>query len=77
MTGPPPPVGDYHRASWDHQRALVEAELGDPARAIELLEASAARRSRAESRSRAVVLYKLAERQLAAGRVEAACATWH
>ncbi|KOV11662.1 hypothetical protein ADK60_34170 [Streptomyces sp. XY431] len=77
VTGPPPPVGDYHRASWDHQRALVEAELGDPARAIELLEASAARRSRAESRSRAVVLYKLAERQLAAGRVEAACATWH
>ncbi|MFJ4674130.1 hypothetical protein [Kitasatospora purpeofusca] len=77
VTGPPPPVGDYHRASWDHQRALVEAELGDPARAIEFFETSAARRSRTESRSRAVVLSKLAERQLAAGRVEAACATWH
>ncbi|MFD7593758.1 tol-pal system YbgF family protein [Kitasatospora sp. NPDC059812] len=76
-TGPPPPIGDYHRASWDHQRALVGVELGDPAGAIKLLEVSAARRPRGESRSRAVILSRLAERQLAAGHIEAACATWH
>ncbi|MFD4530680.1 tol-pal system YbgF family protein [Kitasatospora sp. NPDC058397] len=76
-TGPPPPIGDYHRASWDHQRALVGVELGDPAGAIKLLEVSAARRPRGESRSRAVILSRLAEHQLAAGHIEAACATWH
>ncbi|MEE1822639.1 hypothetical protein PUR61_10610 [Streptomyces sp. BE20] len=77
IVGPPPPIGDYHRASWDHQRALVRAELGDPAGAIRSLETSAARRPRAEPRSRAVVLGRLAEWQLAAGHVEGACASWH
>ncbi|MFI9331364.1 hypothetical protein ACIGZJ_27985 [Kitasatospora sp. NPDC052868] len=77
IAGPPPPVGDYHRASWDHQRALVRAELGDLPGAIRSLETSAARRPRAEARSRAFILSRLAETQLAAGRIEAACATWH
>lgn len=77
VVGPPPPIGDYHRSSWDHQRALVRAELGDLAGAISSLEASTARRPRAEARSRAIVLSRLAERQLAAGHVENACAAWH
>ncbi|PYC79491.1 hypothetical protein C7C46_14085 [Streptomyces tateyamensis] len=76
-TGPPPAVGDYHRASWDHQRALVHVELGDRAGAIKFLEASTAHRPRTESRSRAVVLSRLAEAQLAAGHLAAACTTWH
>ncbi|MFJ8045768.1 tetratricopeptide repeat protein [Kitasatospora sp. NPDC096147] len=77
IEGPPPPVGDYHRAAWDHHHALVQAELGDLTGAIKSLETSAARRPRTETRSHALVLGKLAERQLAAGRLDAACSTWH
>ncbi|MFI5530178.1 tetratricopeptide repeat protein [Kitasatospora sp. NPDC051853] len=77
IEGPAPAVGDYHRAAWDHHHALVQAELGDLSGAIKSLEASAARRPRTETRSHALVLGKLAERQLAAGRLDAACATWH
>ncbi|MFD5467515.1 tol-pal system YbgF family protein [Kitasatospora sp. NPDC127059] len=77
IEGPAPPVGDYHRASWDHQRAMVQAEFGDLAGAIRHLKTSAAGRPRSEARSRALVLGKLAERQLAAGRLDAACETWH
>ncbi|GAA1941933.1 hypothetical protein [Kitasatospora viridis] len=77
VTGPPPAIGDYHRASWDHQSALVQAELGDLTGAITHLKASVARRPRGEQRSRAILLGKLAERQLTAGHLEAACTTWH
>ncbi|MFJ8434933.1 hypothetical protein ACIQ9P_26895 [Kitasatospora sp. NPDC094019] len=77
ITSPPPPVGDYHRASWDHQRALVAAELGDPTAATTFLETSSNHRPRTETRSHTLVLAKLAERQLATGHLEAACTTWH
>ncbi|GAA3020531.1 XRE family transcriptional regulator [Kitasatospora albolonga] len=77
IEGPAPPVGDYHRAAWDHHHALVQAESGDLGGAIKSLETSAARRPRTETRSHALVLAKLAERQLTAGRLDAACSTWH
>jgi hypothetical protein len=76
-SGPPPAIGDYHLASWDHQHAVVTAELGHPEVALDALRASATRRPHTEARSRLLMIGKLAELHLAAGQLEQACTNWH
>ena len=69
-------VGAYHSASLAHQHAAVAAAAGEHGRAIAALQASLRHRPADERRSRAVTLARLAELQLAAGHLEAACASW-
>jgi len=70
-------VGAYHSASLAHQHAAVAASAGEHGRAIAALQSSLRHRPTDERRSRAVTLARLAELQLAAGHLEAACASWH
>ncbi|GAB2720423.1 hypothetical protein [Kitasatospora kifunensis] len=76
-SGPPPAIGDYHLASWDHQHAVVAGELGRPEVALNALRASATRRPHTEARSRLLMIGRLAELHLAAGQLEQACTNWH
>jgi tetratricopeptide (TPR) repeat protein len=73
----PGAVGAFHLGSLAHQHAAVALSAGDSARAISSLRTSVRLRPPDERRSRAVALSRLAEVQFAAGRLEAACATWH
>jgi hypothetical protein len=73
---PTGPVGAYHPASLAHQHAAVAACFGDRHSAITALQNSIRHRPAHERRARAITLTKLAELQLAEGRLEQACATW-
>lgn len=72
----PEPIGGCHAASLAHQQAAVRAKLGDRAGAIQALTVSVRHRPAGERRSRAITLARLAELQLDAGELEAACGTW-
>jgi tetratricopeptide (TPR) repeat protein len=69
------PLGAYHRAALDHQLAEALAARGDREGAIRALTASIRNRPLGERRSRALTLAKLADLQLGAGHLEAACTT--
>jgi tetratricopeptide (TPR) repeat protein len=72
----PVPIGGCHAASLAHQQAAVRARLGDRDGAIQALTVSLRHRPAGERRSRAVTLARLAELQLDAGDLEAACDAW-
>jgi hypothetical protein len=72
----PEPIGGCHAASVAHQQAKVRAMLGDRVGAIQALTVSVRHRPAGERRSRAITLARLAELQLDAGELEAACGTW-
>jgi transcriptional regulator with XRE-family HTH domain len=73
----PGPIGVYHGGALGHQHAAVAACLGEQGRAIAALHSSMRHRPPDERRSRAITVARLAELQLAAGHLEAACASWH
>lgn len=66
----------YHPASLAHQQAATADCLGDRQGAVRALEVSVRCRPGNERRSRAITLARLAELQLAGGRLEQACDTW-
>jgi tetratricopeptide (TPR) repeat protein len=72
----PSPIGGYDVATLAHQQAAVRAKVGDRRGAIQALTVSIRHRPAAERRSRAITLARLAELQLDAGELEAACGTW-
>jgi hypothetical protein len=74
--GSSPAVAAYHPASLAHQQAATAACLGDRHGAVRALEVSVRHRPSNERRSRAITLARLAELQLAGGRLEQACDTW-
>ncbi|WP_199434478.1 tetratricopeptide repeat protein [Qaidamihabitans albus] len=71
------PGGTSHAASLAYQSAAAANCLGDRGAAIRALGVSIRNRSRSERRTHAISLARLAELQLAEGRLEQACATWH
>lgn len=73
----PRAIGGCHPAALDHARARVLAAAGDLPGAVSALESSLRQRPVDERRARAVTTARLAELQLDAGHLEAACATWH
>jgi hypothetical protein len=70
-------VGACHPASLAHQRAAVQALLGDCKGAAGALVQSIRHRPATERRSRAITLARLAELQLRQGHLDEATATWH
>lgn len=74
--GAPRAIGGCHPAALDHARARVLAAAGDLPGAVSALEASLRERPVDERRARAVTTARLAELQLDAGHLEAACASW-
>lgn len=76
-TGESGVVGAYHRASFAHQRAAVEASLHNRTAAISALRESVGHRPQEEARARAVTLAQLAELHLAGGELDRAVTTWH
>ncbi|MFJ4410223.1 hypothetical protein [Streptomyces sp. NPDC088910] len=73
----PHDVGAFDTAAFAHQEAVVMHYLGQKKDALLALERSVRLRRPGEARSQAILLARLAERQLAQGHVEAACQTWH
>lgn len=71
------PMGSYHHAALQHQRAVACALLGDRSEVVAALSESVRHRPPGERRSRAIITARLAEQQLAAGHLEEAVATWH
>lgn len=71
------PMGSYHHAALQHQRAVACALLGDRSEVVAALSESVRHRPPGERRSRAIITARLAEHQLAAGHLEEAVATWH
>lgn len=71
-----PSIGSYHFASFAHQKAMIDVRQGDRDAAIRNLQNSISLRPWSERRSRAITTAMLAELQMDAGHLEAACASW-
>jgi len=71
------PMGSYHSAALQHQRAAACGLLGDRGEVVAALSDSVRHRPPGERRSRAIITARLAEHQLGAGHLEEAVATWH
>ncbi|MEV3857461.1 hypothetical protein AB0J38_24410 [Streptomyces sp. NPDC050095] len=69
--------GSYDPSSLNYQISQVRCELGDTHGAVEALQQSDRLLDGVYRRTRVRQRTYLAERQLAIGHLEAACATWH
>ncbi|GHJ27772.1 tetratricopeptide repeat protein [Streptomyces hygroscopicus] len=69
--------GSYDPAALNYHTSQVRYELGDVAGAVEAMKQSDRLRYDVYRRTRVKERAILAERQIAVGHVEAACATWH
>ncbi|MEV0386857.1 hypothetical protein [Nonomuraea sp. NPDC050643] len=72
-----PLIGVYDHAALASEEAEVRYLLGDIPGAISALHTSLRHRPTTERRSRAILLARLAELQLRAGRLDQAITTWH
>ncbi|MEU1051855.1 hypothetical protein ABZ397_04730 [Streptomyces sp. NPDC005876] len=70
-------IGGYDRAAFEFHRSSVLYALGDVTGSIEAMRASNRARPAVEKQGNAHANGLLAQRQLEAGHLEAACGTWH